>query len=134
MTKASILPPREVGPDTFLRLSVAAGLFFPDGSMTASGLRRERDRGTLEVWSIAGKEYTTGAAIAQMREACRVRPKVRGSISTDRPATGLSETENELAALAALNAIAEELKRPSRPTSRKNIRRSSATVIPMRSR
>lgn len=32
------LPPRdEVKPDTPLRLSVAAALAFPDGSMTASG-------------------------------------------------------------------------------------------------
>ena len=35
------LPSREqIGPDTPLRLSVAAALAFPDGSMTASGLRR----------------------------------------------------------------------------------------------
>lgn len=34
------LPPRsEVKPNTPLRLSVAAALAFPDGSMTASGLR-----------------------------------------------------------------------------------------------
>jgi len=36
------LPPRDaISPDTPLRLSVAAALAFPDGSMTASGLRRE---------------------------------------------------------------------------------------------
>ena len=39
------VPPRgEVKPDTPLRLSVAAALAFPDGSMTASGLRREGAR------------------------------------------------------------------------------------------
>jgi hypothetical protein len=35
-------PPRElIGPDTPLRLKVAAEVAFPDGTMTASGLRRE---------------------------------------------------------------------------------------------
>jgi hypothetical protein len=33
----------EVGPATPLRLNVAAALAFPDGSMTASGLRRDAD-------------------------------------------------------------------------------------------
>jgi hypothetical protein len=31
----------EVMPDTPLRLNVVASLVFPDGSMTAAGLRRE---------------------------------------------------------------------------------------------
>ena len=37
----------EVRPDTPLRLSVAVQLAFPDGSMTASGLRREVPVGDL---------------------------------------------------------------------------------------
>ena len=37
----------KVTPNTPLRLDVAAALAYPDGSMTASGLRKERDRGTL---------------------------------------------------------------------------------------
>jgi hypothetical protein len=32
-----------VGPDTPIRVGVAAALTFPDGSMTASGLRREAE-------------------------------------------------------------------------------------------
>ena len=31
----------QIAPDTPLRLGIAAALAFPDGSMTASGLRRE---------------------------------------------------------------------------------------------
>jgi hypothetical protein len=39
------IPSRDqVDPDTPLRLNVAAALAFPDGSMTASGLRREATR------------------------------------------------------------------------------------------
>jgi hypothetical protein len=62
----------EIGPDTPLRLSVAATLAFPDGSMTASGLRRESVRGRLMLERIAGKDYTTLANIARMRDLCRV--------------------------------------------------------------
>jgi hypothetical protein len=38
--------PKSIGDDTLLRLGVAAALEFPDGSMTASGLRREAQHGT----------------------------------------------------------------------------------------
>ena len=37
-----------IGHDTPLRLDVAAAVEYPDGSMTASGLRRENRRGRLE--------------------------------------------------------------------------------------
>jgi hypothetical protein len=55
---------RKHGP---LRLDVAAALAFPDGFMTVSSLRKE-----AAMWArIAGKDYTTCAAIEQMRELCR---------------------------------------------------------------
>ena len=43
--------------DTPLRLDVAAALAYPDGSMTASGLRREHKRGRLIVERTGGKDY-----------------------------------------------------------------------------
>ena len=66
----------EISLTTPLRLHIAAALAFPDGSMTASGLRRESARGRLVVERIAGKDYTTLANIARMRELCRVEAKV----------------------------------------------------------
>ena len=48
---------------------------FPDGSVTASGLRRERDRGKLTIERIAGKDFTTLAYIERMRELCRVEAR-----------------------------------------------------------
>ena len=72
------VPPRdEVEPTTPLRLGVAATLAFPDGSMTASGLKREAARGRLVVERIAGKYYTSLANIERMRELCRVEAKDR---------------------------------------------------------
>ena len=73
-------PPREdIGHDQPLRLAVAAALAFPDGSMTASGLRREAARGRLVVERIAGKDYTTLDSIERMRQLCRVEAKARDS-------------------------------------------------------
>jgi hypothetical protein len=58
--------------DAPLRLATAASLAFPDGSMTAAGLRREAKRGRLVIERIAGKDFTTLANIDCMRELCRV--------------------------------------------------------------
>lgn len=80
-------------PDTPLRLDVAVREAFPAGGMTVSGLRREIARGRLEVELIAGKQFTTLAAIANMRAMCRV--PVKSTIPTP-----LSQTERS-ATLAA---------------------------------
>jgi hypothetical protein len=61
--------------DTPLRLKDAAAVAFPGGGMTPSGLRREALRGSLEIERIAGKDYVSLKAIAEMRRKCRVKPK-----------------------------------------------------------
>ena len=70
---------RLIGPNTPLRLKTAAQLAFPDGSMTASGLRREGARNRLAIERIAGKQYTTLSAITEMRQLCRETPKALDS-------------------------------------------------------
>ena len=85
-TKQSVLPTlpsvfglpeaeAAVAPNAPLRLATAAKLAFPDGSMTASGLRKEAFRGKLITERIANKDYTTLEAINRMRELCRVQAK-----------------------------------------------------------
>lgn len=61
--------------ETPLRLKDAAEIAFPGGGMTPSGLRREALRGTLVIERVAGKDYVTLKAIAEMRGKCRVKPK-----------------------------------------------------------
>src|SRR6266403_1489429 len=73
-----------VAPDAPLRLSIAAKLAFPDGSMTVSGLRREADRGRLRIERIAGKDFTTLEEIKRMRELCRVQAKEPGCTNEKR--------------------------------------------------
>jgi len=88
-----ILPlPENITRETPLRLSVAAAIAFPDGTMSAAGLRREARRGRLTIERVAGKDYTTLASIEAMRELCRLSPKVPASGSAMRgetPAAGL---------------------------------------------
>ena len=59
---------QDVPLDAPLRLEIAARRAFPDGSMTASGLRKEAGRGRLAIERVAGKDYTTLSAIAEMRK------------------------------------------------------------------
>jgi len=61
-----------LGHDTPLRLDSAAKIAFPDGGMTAAGLRREWKRGRLVIERVAGKDFTTLNHIERMREQCRV--------------------------------------------------------------
>src|SRR5689334_19124679 len=74
----------EISPNDPIRLSTAAALAFPDGSMTSSGLRKEAMRGRLIIERIAGKDFTTLAHIERMRELCHVSAKARDS-TNERP-------------------------------------------------
>jgi len=65
-------------PNAPLRLEVAVKAAFPAGGLTVAGLRKEIARGRLEVELIAGKQFTTLAAIARMRERCRIVPNDGG--------------------------------------------------------
>jgi hypothetical protein len=116
----------EIGPQTPLRLKIAAALAYPDGSMTASGLRKEAARGRLVIERTAGKDYTTLHAIEEMRKLCRHQPKVRDCGSEKQGAakragspiqpSGLSSTESIKRAQGAARTIVAELKdAPSLP-------------------
>jgi hypothetical protein len=113
----------EITQDTPLRLSVAAAIAFPDGSMTASGLRRESFRGRLVIERIAGKDFTTLGNIEQMRQSCRVEAKAH-VCGSSRPGTmqkasvfagqsTLSGTERPSEALASAKAKLKKLKERS---------------------
>jgi hypothetical protein len=129
--------PEGIGPDTPLRIDVAARVAFPHGGLTAAGLRREAARGHLTIERIAGKDFTTLGAIAVMRERCRVQPH-RPDSGSENAATGQtsgsSSTPDGKSAQAHLREIAERLKRPSNGISDANTNPTSGTVIPLASR
>ena len=70
MTAAKNQQLRHFKDDEPIRLAVAAAAAFPDGSMSASGLRREAAKGRLAIERIAGRDYTTLQAIDQ---SCCIR-------------------------------------------------------------
>src|SRR5271166_2493077 len=137
-----VVPDININPDTPLRLDMAARLAFPllsneKPSMTASGLRKEAARGRLVIERIAGKDFTTLAAIANMRTLCRLAQVPQGSISASgetEQTPGSSSTADAKSAQAHLRKIAERLKRPSKATSDKSTAPVSAKVIPLGSR
>jgi hypothetical protein len=114
----------DVKPSDPLRLDVAAALAYPDGSMTASGLRREAARGRLVIERTAGKDYTTLAEIERMRELCRAggEGRVSGSsqpvateTATSTLAAGRSATDPSSAALASARARTKALSKMPSP-------------------
>ena|ERR1700719_11899 len=99
---SAILPSLStIEPNTPLRLSAAAAFGFPDGSMAASGLRREAARGRLVIERIAGKDYTTLANIERMRELCRLEAKERDSGSGPRGETRLAKLPDSRSGLSS---------------------------------
>jgi hypothetical protein len=93
---------------TPLRLKIAAERAFPGGGMTAGWLRREADRGRLVVERIAGKDYTTMHAIADMRRLCRlVRPQPRVSVLSYRCESPEVVQARALAKLRALRSLSK---------------------------
>jgi hypothetical protein len=99
--------PGQFEPDAPLRLSTAAKLAFPDGSMTASGLRREAARGRLRIERIANKDFVTLAEIKRMRELCRVPAREPG---TESAPTNLSVPWDSEAVVSPQDALRARLK------------------------
>jgi hypothetical protein len=135
--------PADVRDDTPLRLEIAARLAFPDGTMTVSGLRREAARGRLAIERVANKDYTTLAAIREMRELCRAHPKapacgsplqnVTRPAESPRPPIGASGMDELSIARAAVMMTVQKLKGSSPTTSRPSTtrqRRADATRLP----
>lgn len=90
--------------DTPLRLAAAAEVAFPEGGMTASGLRKERDAGRLVTELVAGREFTTLGDIARMREMCRGKPKASSLRQTGQQYAS-DEQRSEVAQAALLLTI-----------------------------
>ena len=121
---------QDVPLDAPLRLEIAARLAYPDGSMTALGLRKEAGRGRLAIERVAGKDYTTLSAISEMRTKCLLEPKGRGSGSgrnADQPVAnssrerhGSSSTLDAIAPQDALRAKLQLRKHGSLSTSPPN--------------
>jgi hypothetical protein len=116
----------KIDRDAPLRLADAVMLAFPMGGMTVSGLRKEIRRKRLTVEVMAGKQFTTLAAIEEMRRLCRVQardldsgsgqPAAKTGGSSQRP-SGSSKTAASISPQDALRTRLENGRRmkPSAP-------------------
>jgi hypothetical protein len=138
------LNPAQIGPDTPLRLDVAAKVAFPGGGVTASSLRNERKAGRLLTEMVANKEFTTLRDIQEMRKLCRVKQKEPGCGSNPKSETetggssiephGSSVTDRGRSGRAALQESVKARKESSPATSPANIKQTGApVVVPLKS-
>ena len=77
-------------PDDLITVVEAMALFFPNGPLTANGLRLAYARGQLGGVEIGGKLFTTPAAVAAMTTA---RPKIPSPPSFVTPAVAQATPE-----------------------------------------
>lgn len=118
--------PEEIEAETPLRLALAAAIAFPDGSMTMKGLRREAARGRLAIERIAGKDYTTLAAIGRMRDLCRISFPLRPIDPVSSAASTKPDFDRAASALKQTLADLRSGQKPSgRETGRRDGRRDS---------
>jgi|ERR1700722_5084592 hypothetical protein len=120
----SASPPRFVDRNAPLRLARAAELVFPDGGMTASGLRKEAAKGRLTIYRIANKDFATLAAIEDMLAACRVDQPKRPRTGPKGPAAAASRV--------ALDSLLLNVKRQTGAVWTRNLA-SSDEAVPNRS-
>ena len=130
-----------------LRLARAAAIALPDGSMSASRLRVDAERGRLVIYRIASKDYINLANIGRMIDECPRDPKVRrrGSAVRGGVATGESRTAAHGSSAMAVDTrkafvlgltIAEGMSRssPTLSSAKRSPRRSRGDVLPLPSR
>src|SRR5215471_7823918 len=114
--------PGQISDDTPLRLEAAAAIAFPDGGMTASGLRRESKRGRLVIERVAGKDYTTIGHITRMRELCHVNRNRHDSDSSRNNETKAVELPAPPAGLSMMAVANSELAAALRTSKSRNKR------------
>ena len=112
-----------------IRLTEAAKIC----GLPASALRRERDKGTLAVSRLAGKDWTTIEAIERMFELCREQEKAPACGFAPRHQIGEPSGSSETGTLASAQAVAqravERLKSASPNISQKSTGQSESTVV-----
>ncbi|RVG87504.1 excisionase [Sinorhizobium meliloti] len=89
-------------PNAPMRLRDIIPIAFPHGGISPAGLRREAKRGRLRLMRIAGKDFTTLAAIEEMQRLCVVEPEQKEQ--------ALHPDDRSKAALAAALGMARDLR------------------------
>ncbi len=109
--------------DDPITLDQACGLY-PRSKFTVSTLRAEAARGTLAIFRIGRRHYTTEASMREMVRKCQDAARLRASTSTPSESSGSSATADASSAQAALNQTVTALKQGLPHISGKNTNRS----------
>ena len=131
----------DTGRDDLIPLALAAMLAFPDGSMNERGLRRERDKGRLEVYQICNRDYTTLNDIDRMKARCLVKkqpdftstPNGGLAANSSSAPSGSSGTADTGVPLDAARMTLRELRKRSVNTLLKSTKLPAPNVTPIRS-
>lgn len=107
-------------------LKKACAEFF-DNSITAATMRSAHRKGLLVILKIGNTDQVTPSAIRDWLDKCQKNTNRQDSTSTEKREPGLSATDLTQSALDAMNMSANELKKGSPNTSRKNTRRKCTT-------
>lgn len=120
-----------------IRLTEAAEIV----GVSVGSLRKERDKGRLVIWRVAGKDWTSLEEIERMFDQCQNKKKAQGSGSSQHTPTstatntklsGSSETSADTQrALDAALATVRGLRKSSRNTSSPSISQTGAEVVPL---
>src|ERR1700754_5322526 len=102
--------PAQWGEDEVMTLVEAAVVFFPNGLLTLSSLRRAGAAGTLEIAKVVGKDLTTPRAIRKLvTPSCRaVKPSRHdsGSERTTKPGSSSTVAGKSAQVAAAMTLMA----------------------------
>jgi hypothetical protein len=88
-----------------------------------STLRREAERGNLVTYRVGRRDFTTLRDVREMLQRCRADDPHQGSTSTRSVSNGLSATDQNSSAQAALSQTVAALKSNSLNTSHESTNR-----------
>jgi hypothetical protein len=124
--------PPQWGEDEVMTLVEAAAVFFPEGPLTLSSLRKAAAAGILEIAKVAGKDLTTPSAIRKLvKPSCRAAKPSRhdsGSEKTkDAGSSSIDQRESDgRSAQVAAATMLMALRKRSKPTSANGTQPQSA--------
>ncbi|WGS22202.1 hypothetical protein [Bradyrhizobium sp. ISRA463] len=131
--------PAQWDEDEVMTLVEAVAVFFPDGPLTLSSLRKATAVGTLEIAKVAGKDLTTPRAIRKMvKPSCRAaKPNRRDSgceKTKDAGSSSINRAESDgRSAQAAAAMTPMEQRALENTSSLPSFRAASGTSIPVSS-
>ena len=123
--------PDQWGEDEVMTLIEASAVFFPQGPLTLSSLRRAAAAGILEIAKVAGKDLTTPRAIRKLvKPSCQAaKPSRRDSGSEMTTTVGSFSTRPTESDGRSAQAVAATTLMAQRKRSKNTLRQDTLPVL-----